>query len=195
VPQVYEQDRELIAAAPRAGFPWSQLALVVGLAAAAGAYLVRLWVLSKQRPVSDSVPFRSALQRWTNVIFLASRTPRAVKQYKNMLRYQAMRLRALASTGGAAAGILERDLVALGAISLVDRTLLAAAGPGKQLRSLVQEAASKAAPDERVVLDQISISLDERSRAAGQSLAPEGAPSANLELSIEPYLALLPPTV
>jgi hypothetical protein len=96
-----------------------------------------------------------ALELWTSVIFLASRTPRAVKQSKNMLRYQAMRLRALQGTGDAKANILEPDLVALGAIALVDRALLAGAIPpgGKPIRSLVKDAVVKAPPDDRAVLE------------------------------------------
>jgi KAP family P-loop domain len=192
VPQVYASDEDLPGAAPRAGFPWAQLALALALLAAASAYLARLWVLSKQRPASDSQPFREALDVWTSVIFLASRTPRAVKQYKNMLRYQAMRLRALQATGEAKANILEPDLVALGAISLVDRALLTGAIPpgGKSLETLVKDAAVKALPDDRVVFDQISASLDKRQRAAGR-----GTSAASLEFSIGQYLALLPAAV
>jgi hypothetical protein len=190
VPQIYASDKDLAAAAPRAGLPWAQLALALALLAAAGAYLARLWVLAKQRPASDSQPFREALTLWTKVIFLASRTPRAVKQYKNMLRYQAMRLRALKATGEAKADIPEPDLVALGAISLAERTLLVAALPpgGKPLRSLVKDAAIKAPPGERAVLEEISTSLGER-----HGPPVEGRPSAALELSIGQYLALLPP--
>jgi KAP family P-loop domain len=191
VPQVYASDKDLASAAPRAGFPWPQLVLVIALLVASGAYLARLWVLSKQRPASDSPQFRKALELWTSVIFLASRTPRAVKQYKNMLRYQAMRLRALQGTGDAKATIPEPDLVALGAIALVDRALLAGAIPpgGKPIRSLVKDAVVKTPPDDRAVLEQISRSLEERQGAASQ-----GASSA-LEFSISQYLALLPPTV
>jgi hypothetical protein len=188
VPQVYASDRDLASAEPRAGFPWAQLALATALLTAAGAYLARLWVLSKQRPASDSQPFREALELWNSVIFFASRTPRGVKQYKNMLRYQAMRLRALQTTGDAKASIHESDLVALGAISLVDRALLVGAiPPGKPIRSLVKDAIVKASLDERAVLEQISASLDKRQGATGQ-----GASSAELEFSISQYLVLLP---
>jgi hypothetical protein len=188
VPQVYASDRDLASAEPHAGFPWAQLALATALLTAAGAYLARLWVLSKQRPASDSQPFREALELWNSVIFFASRTPRGVKQYKNMLRYQAMRLRALQTTGDAKASIHESDLVALGAISLVDRALLVGAiPPGKPIRSLVKDAIVKASPDERAVLEQISASLDKRQGATGQ-----GASSAELEFSISQYLVLLP---
>jgi hypothetical protein len=188
VPQVYASDKDLAAAAPRAGFPWAQLALALALLAAAGAYLARLWVLSKQRPASDSQPFRDALGLWNSVIFLASRTPRAVKQYKNMLRYQAMRLRALQATGEASADIREPDLVALGAISLVDPKLLTGAVlPDRPIESLVKDAAVQASLDDQAVLKAISASLDERKRTIGQATA-----SGALEVSISQYLALLP---
>ena len=188
VPQVYASDKDLAVAAPRAGFPWAQLALALALLAAAGAYLARLWVLSKQRPASDSQPFRDALGLWNSVIFLASRTPRAVKQYKNMLRYQAMRLRALQATGEASADIREADLVALGAISLVDPQLLKAASlPDRPIQSLVKDAFVQASPDDQAVLKAISASLDERKQTIGQATA-----SGALEVSISQYLALLP---
>jgi hypothetical protein len=188
VPQVYESDKDLAGAEPRAGFPWSQAALGLALLVAAGAYLARLWVLAKQRPASDSQPFRQALALWNPVIFLAARTPRAVKQYKNMLRYQAMRLRALQSTAGAGR-IVEPDLVALGAISLADRALLAGAIPpaGKPISLLVKDAVGKAPPDGRDVLEQISASLNRRQVDADKAAA--------LESSISQYLALLPPKV
>jgi KAP-like P-loop domain-containing protein len=192
IPPVYASDKDLASAAPRASFPWSQFTLAMALLTAAGAYLTRLWVLAKQRPASDSQPFREALELWTSVIFLTSRTPRAVKQYKNMLRYQAMRLRTLQAIGDAKANILEPDLVALAAISLADRALLAGAIPpaGKPIRLLVKDAAVNAPPDDRAVLEQISASLDKRERTAR-----EGAPSAALEFSIRQYLALLPPAI
>jgi hypothetical protein len=192
IPQIYVSDKDLTGATSRAGFPWAQFTLAIALLTTAGAYLTRLWVLAKQRPASDSQPFREALELWTSVIFLTSRTPRAVKQYKNMLRYQAMRLRALQVIGDAKANILEPDLVALGAISLVDRALLAGAIPpgGKPIRLLVKDAAVKAPADDRAVLEQISASLDKRQRAGGQ-----GASSAALEFSISQYLALLPPVI
>jgi hypothetical protein len=188
VPQVYAPDKDLAGAAPRAGFPWAQLALALALLAAAGAYLARLWVLSKQRPISDSQPFRHALGLWNSVIFLASRTPRAVKQYKNMLRYQAMRLRALQETGEAMADIREADLVALGAISLVNPKLLTGVVlPDKPIESLVKDAAVNASPDRQAVFKAISASLDERKQTIDQAPA-----SRALEVSISQYLALLP---
>ena len=185
-PQVYASDKDLASAGPRAGFPWSQATLDIAILIAAGAYLTRLWVLAKQRPASDSQPFREALKLWNPVIFLAARTPRAVKQYKNMLRYQAMRLRALQATGDANARIPEADLVALGAISLVDRAFLIGAIPpsGKPISSLVKEAASSAQPGDLDILKQISASLDQRHTIAAPTI---------LESAISQYVALLPP--
>lgn len=103
-----------------------------------------------------------------------------------------MRLRALQVIGDAKANILEPDLVALGAISLLDRALLDGAIPpgGKPIRLLVKDAAVKAPADDRAVLEPISASLDKRPGAGGQ-----GAASAALEFSISQYLALLPPVI
>ncbi|WP_315766912.1 MULTISPECIES: P-loop NTPase fold protein [unclassified Bradyrhizobium] len=182
IPQVYTSDQDLAAVAPRAGFPLAQTILILTLLAAIGAYLGRLWVLAKRRPLSDSPAFRKALERWSGVIYLASRTPRAVKQYKNVLRYQAMRLRSLQASNDAAPNIPEADLVALGAIALVNRSLLTGAvgGSGKSIESLVAEATANSG-DERFVLEEISRSLK------------KSASSGRLEVWITQYLELLPP--
>jgi len=188
VPQVYSSDKDLVGAKPLAGFPWAQVVIVIALLVAAGAYLARVWVLAKQRPVSDSEPFRDALKLWTRVIFYIARTPRGVKQYKNMLRYQAMRLRAPSGADEGKPGIDEADLVALGAISLVDRDLLSKANDsGKSIRLVIDGAKKTARGDRKKVLQEVAAVLDRGPTSPGQ-------PSANLEKFIEEYLPLLPRT-
>jgi hypothetical protein len=184
----YASDEDIAAARPRAGFPWSDVALILGVLAAAGAYVTRAWVLAKLRPVSDSIPFRDALKLWTPIVFRASPTPRGVKQYKNMLRYQAMRLRARAPASGDKP-IAEPDLVALGAISLADRHLLPKALTTREpINTVLKEAAATATADQQIILRQISAVLDYGNQG------PPGRPSGRLTESIEEYVALLPPT-
>jgi hypothetical protein len=189
IPLVYSADKDLAVAAPRAGWPWAQVMLIVAILSAIGAYLLRLWVVAKQRPASDSPSFRQALELWSTVIFLASGTPRAVKQYKNVLRYQAMRLRSLREIGDSSANIPEPYLVALGAIALANREFLIGAMPpkGKPIQALVLDATTKSRPEERPVLEQISISLNKQVTRPGAN--------ASLELCIPQYLALLPPVL
>jgi hypothetical protein len=181
IPQVYASDRDLAGVASRAGFPLAQTVMILLLLAAIGAYLGRLWVLAKRRPLSDSSAFRKALELWSGVIYLALRTPRAVKQYKNMLRYQAMRLRSLHASDVAASNIPEADLVALGAIALVNRSLLTGAieGNGKSIESLVADATANSGA-ERPVFEEISRSLQ------------KSASSGRIEEGITQYLKLLP---
>ncbi|MBV8754955.1 MAG: hypothetical protein JO328_19030 [Hyphomicrobiales bacterium] len=184
----YAPQQDAVAAAPPARFPWPQAVFVIGLGLAAGAYLARLAILVEQRPVTDSVPFRDALKLWSPVVFRISRTPRRVKQYKNMLRYQAMRLRGGVPRDSTGLKIGESDLVALGAIWLADRDLLPKALASHQpVNSLIKDAAAGAAADQQTVFRQISAILDQGDRGAG-------GPSVRLGDSIEPYLALLPPT-
>ena len=104
-----------------------------------------------------------------------------------MLRYQAMRLRALQATGEASADIREPDLVALGAISLVEPKCSPVHLPDRPIKSLVKDAAVQASLDDQAVLKAISASLDERKRTIGRATA-----SGALEVSISQYLALLP---
>ena len=61
MPEVFASDKDLVNAAPLARWPWKQILLSILLLIAAGVYVVWLVVLTKQRPMSDSRPFRLAL--------------------------------------------------------------------------------------------------------------------------------------
>jgi hypothetical protein len=119
-------------------------------------------------------------------------TPRAVKQYKNMLRYLAMRLRSFQETGDADTSIPEPELVALGAIGLTSRDLLNAATPphGKPIQVLIKDAIATAQSDNQAVYEKIAIALDKRVGTVNQV-----GGVTSLESWIPQYLALLPPAV
>jgi hypothetical protein len=156
---VYQSDADLLAAAPATPVPWGGVALIAAMLLVAGLYLRRQIALVEQQPIPDSPSFIKALQRWNEVIFIGADTPRAVKHFKNWLRYDAMCQRL------AAAPIPEAHLVGLGAIDLTvsanrpDLTEavlkgLPAVDPGvlQPLRAKIESAVAAAAADHGAVI-------------------------------------------
>lgn len=51
----------------------------------------RVWLQHRKERIDDSTEFRTALQRWSALLYLRGSTPRSVKRFLNRLRYIAMR--------------------------------------------------------------------------------------------------------
>lgn len=185
LPEVFGPDTDLASVHSMVGFPWSSIVLALLLLTAAAAYIARVWVDSLRRSVTDSQPFRDALRRWNAVILAAAGTPRGVKQYKNLLRYQAMRGRNPATNRPDDDAIPDQHLVALGAVARADRALLTEA----QRREVTVEAIVRERLNDRARADQnILNSLDD---ALSKHAADDQAGQLPIERYIPAYLELL----
>jgi KAP family P-loop domain len=184
-PEVFSSDTDLADVHSMAGFPWLSIALALLLLAAAGAYIARIWVDSLRHSVTDSQPFRDALKRWNRVILAVAETPRGVKQYKNLLRFQAMRGRVPSTNLPNDKAIPDQFLIAVGGIARADRSLLTEAqSRGATVRSIVQERRRGPTRSDSEIL----IALDD---ALGKDEIADPAGLGSVERFIPAYLRLL----
>jgi hypothetical protein len=185
-PHLFGPDTDLASAHSMIGFPWLEITLFLVLLAAAGAYVARVWVDSLRPLVTDSPPFHAALQRWKDVIFAVTQTPRGAKQYKNLLRFWAMRGRDPKTNRAGNDAIPDQHLVALGAIALADPSLLTEAQRQNMSVSMIVKQRLK---DEKRADRSLLTALDEAIREHTKD-DRGGVPA--MERFISTYLELLP---
>jgi len=95
--------------------PAWEIALSLGILGVLFVFGLRRLVELLNRQVQDSEDFRAALDRWSRRISLGHKTPRAAKRLVNKLRFYAMMIRALRTTG-VALEVPENAIVAFGVL-------------------------------------------------------------------------------